>query len=872
MALAAEKDMVTSERTRLRLQSLARGVSGNYRANLVWGPTTCTDGKTIWLNPTVWFSKELDPVLRYAVLRASAIHEALHILLTAFHDWKRFMEDEALVKRFGQRVVHAFANALEDSRIELIGSHLYAGARKWLRLSNLLAVRHMEVAKFLTDALVQGFITRAVAGVLPPGFAEAWPQVVEYLDRVEPIIQRGRRSGSTAECLQVARECLEAAADLLPEEPLVAEVAKLIPDDIREGLRGRKVPVPDNLDENDPRVTPRPKSNKGRSDRGAEAGADASGAEAEGEEASAAPSDWAGKEGGRSAGGCDESAGGRDDAAEADCAARSGGSGSAGDHSKDEDGETAGAPAGGGSGDSADERSAESGEGPADADAAEAGSDAPGGDEPDDDAPAGAGEGSSLGDEQDGSDAAGAGEAASPEDEADSRGTAGPSGAGDDASGSDAGGVPREGDPGTGERPGGTTPPSGTDEESDADGVQSDSHAGENASAVPEASGAPGVGGDGAVPLDAKPGASEWDSLGDFGDPELAPESSDSEPEPWTEEDLDTLIRDLEAFARIEWEKEAAAAPEPPKEEEEPDDPPDYSALETELAKAPVHSSYRLRVYEGQPLPDVYRAAMEATRRLREELYLQLKPLVIREPEFYEGGRRRGSLDTRRLWRAPALKDPHVFGQRRIPYTPELAVYVLADSSGSMSGAAGGMPSLSKADAVRLTLVSLADVLERLGIPHAVSAFDESSGSLAVNHYRLIRFGQKVGREAVVDYRARANNRDGYSIRVAVEELRRRRERVKLLFVLSDGQPAALGYGCRDVNDTGVVDTRMAVQEARNLGIEVLGFYFGSLNARNLALERAMFGTEHLVVVTHLGRLAMDVAAVLRRVITRYRF
>src|SRR5699024_11706010 len=70
----------------------------------------------------------------------------------------------------------------------------------------------------------------------------------------------------------------------------------------------------------------------------------------------------------------------------------------------------------------------------------------------------------------------------------------------------------------------------------------------------------------------------------------------------------------------------------------------------------------------------------------------------------------------------------------------------------------------------------------------------------------------------IMQLEAEEDNRDGFSIRLAAEKLLKRREKNKFLLVFSDGEPAAMNY-----NQNGIVDTNVAVAEARKKGLEVVG-------------------------------------------------
>ena len=74
--------------------------------------------------------------------------------------------------------------------------------------------------------------------------------------------------------------------------------------------------------------------------------------------------------------------------------------------------------------------------------------------------------------------------------------------------------------------------------------------------------------------------------------------------------------------------------------------------------------------------------------------------------------------------------------------------------------------------------------------------------------------------------RPKSDNRDGYSIRIAAKELSMRPEKKKILFVLSDGEPAHSidrYYGPK-----GNMDTRRAVSETDRSNITVIGIHFGN--------------------------------------------
>src|SRR5699024_8968920 len=87
------------------------------------------------------------------------------------------------------------------------------------------------------------------------------------------------------------------------------------------------------------------------------------------------------------------------------------------------------------------------------------------------------------------------------------------------------------------------------------------------------------------------------------------------------------------------------------------------------------------------------------------------------------------------------------------------------------------------------------------------------------------------------------DNRDGFSIRFMTKELAARSETNKFLLVFSDGEPAATGY-----DQNGIVDTNVAVSEARKRGIDVIGMFLadGEIDEYEDATMKNIYGNERL--------------------------
>lgn len=173
----------------------------------------------------------------------------------------------------------------------------------------------------------------------------------------------------------------------------------------------------------------------------------------------------------------------------------------------------------------------------------------------------------------------------------------------------------------------------------------------------------------------------------------------------------------------------------------------------------------------------------------------------------WEGGLRKGRMNPSSLARL-AAGDDRVFRQKRQNITNDVAVSLVVDASGSMSG--------SKIHTAAAAAYALSQVLDRLSISHEVICFttgDVHDGSRMEEQER--KYGVKYSRyeslymPIVKGYEERINtetrqrfawlpnvsflrnNVDGECIDIAHRRLRMRKEKGKIMIVLSDGCPHA---------------------------------------------------------------------------------
>lgn len=175
-----------------------------------------------------------------------------------------------------------------------------------------------------------------------------------------------------------------------------------------------------------------------------------------------------------------------------------------------------------------------------------------------------------------------------------------------------------------------------------------------------------------------------------------------------------------------------------------------------------------------------------------------------------------------------------IFDKRRDPdKLKDAAVVLLIDLSGSMSG--------SKVVQARKTAICLAEALTACRIPYYVMGFHADMGADAVHDHFVTWANKKSDRESLISMDAHGNNFDGYSIRYAGEVLKKRQEDNKILFVISDGQPACSKYS----SSAGIQDTIDAIK-----GVRKFSTCFGIAVGRSCGPEllQSMYGKDFIFV------------------------
>lgn len=236
------------------------------------------------------------------------------------------------------------------------------------------------------------------------------------------------------------------------------------------------------------------------------------------------------------------------------------------------------------------------------------------------------------------------------------------------------------------------------------------------------------------------------------------------------------------------------------------------------------------------------------SRQLQKNLLQQLK-------ERQRGAKQTGLLMGRRLDSHTLHRnDGKVFYKNSLPSeAPELAVALLLDESGSMS-------SSDRSTYARAAAVILHDFCCSLQIPIIVYGHSTgyAQGGETVELYSYAEFDtiDRDDKYRLMDISARCSNRDGAALRFVAEQLSHRPEEVRILILVSDGQPAADGY----YGSAAEEDLRGIKQEYRRKGILFIAAAIGD-DKQNI--ER-IYGDSYLDI-TDLNQLPVKLTAIVKR-------
>lgn len=233
----------------------------------------------------------------------------------------------------------------------------------------------------------------------------------------------------------------------------------------------------------------------------------------------------------------------------------------------------------------------------------------------------------------------------------------------------------------------------------------------------------------------------------------------------------------------------------------------------------PSWSNFKLRyIYQdNNRLLEAPKEFLKNAYRMREYLKKILEP----QKKSISKNKRRGQIDRGSLWKY-AVNDDKMFQRRNNPHNNDYAIYIMVDGSGSMGN--------TKFKEAFFATMLLEEVLCDL-VPLKIVMFN--TDGTYIDHNIVKNFSDNKKGSYSYSFLSKNGsygaNADGLSIRFATYELLKRKERDKMLIVLSDGQPnGSLGYNGK----IAINDVRNTVDFARDNGIKVFNIMFGTTYER----------------------------------------
>lgn len=254
-----------------------------------------------------------------------------------------------------------------------------------------------------------------------------------------------------------------------------------------------------------------------------------------------------------------------------------------------------------------------------------------------------------------------------------------------------------------------------------------------------------------------------------------------------------------------------------------------YRALSTKNDKVWTRSNPDSARLMSETNPSNYEKVKTGLRSNVNVMKNKLKrALIAKQQRDFDFGKESGRLDTKRLVKA-TTGSPYVFKTRIDREEMDTVVYVLGDLSGSMCG--------EKAKVLEESCIALSECFEGTQIVYKVAGFCNKRGSPrsvdgrgkfhryeALDTYVFKDYSESLrtarGSMGNIENAVGGNNSDYDFITNAINELKKRPEKRKVLFVLSDGCPS-----CRSDASTGehIKHCKQAILEGTRQGVECVG-------------------------------------------------
>ncbi|MDD2268938.1 MAG: nitric oxide reductase activation protein NorD [Eubacteriales bacterium] len=259
-----------------------------------------------------------------------------------------------------------------------------------------------------------------------------------------------------------------------------------------------------------------------------------------------------------------------------------------------------------------------------------------------------------------------------------------------------------------------------------------------------------------------------------------------------------------------------------------------------EILRPKVNESYR----------STYNSSCIGFSNIAKEIARRIKPLLEMEDRTgYAKNKYNGS----KFNAASVVNgDFKYFSQLKVDgESPTLAVALRVDESGSMGGC-------ERAVTARAAAVTLWEFCKECHVPIAIYGDTASSNpDVTIIAYADYDKPDDNDRYRLMGIQSRSGNRDGAAIQYVAERLLKTDADVKLMIIISDGQPAASGYSGSAAEE----DMKHIVRDYSRKGITFLAAAIGSDKD---AIKR-IYGADRFLDITNLKELPKNLTMIVKR-------
>lgn len=197
-----------------------------------------------------------------------------------------------------------------------------------------------------------------------------------------------------------------------------------------------------------------------------------------------------------------------------------------------------------------------------------------------------------------------------------------------------------------------------------------------------------------------------------------------------------------------------------------------------------VHATLRrqdvVADWQRQTYAELAELVLPLSRRMNRLFLQQIRELAQEE-------RMTGLTFGQRFYAPSILRpDKKYFTSNRLPSNPSMAVGVLVDESGSMTG--------NRITMARLAAVLMEDFCRNANIPLSVMGHHTDCYGVVLTSYVEFDSYDADDRVRLMAMDAGGANRDGYALAYMEKKLKKQDADIRILFLISDGQPADDNY------------------------------------------------------------------------------